>query len=90
MTKIDFSKFPCYVDIRKKGKIEMNLKFDFANAMYMRGQGIAMGALAMKIYNAEGEEEYNEQECKIILDFAYMVNPIVADSIKDYLEEHKQ
>ncbi len=87
MVKIDFSKLPCYVDIRKMGKMEMDVKFEFSNAMYMRGQGVAMGALAMKIYNAQGEEEYNEQECKIILDFANIINPMLADSLKDIIKD---
>lgn len=87
MVKIDFSKLPCFVDIRKKGKIELDVKFDFSNAMYMRGSGVAMGALAMKIYNSNGEEEYNEQECMIIHEFAKTINPMLADSIKEIINE---
>jgi hypothetical protein len=55
MAKVDFSKLPCWVDIRKQGKMELDIKFQFANTLYTQGSGIAMGALAMKIYNSEGE-----------------------------------
>lgn len=84
---IDFSKLPCYVDIRKQGKIELDVKFQFSNTLYTKGSGIAMGALAMKIYNSEGAVEYNEQECNIILDFASNINPLIYDSIKDAIAE---
>lgn len=90
MAKIDFSKMPCWVDIRKQGKIELDIKFQFANTLYTQGSGIAMGALAMKIYNSEGEVEYNEKECKIILDFATNINPLIYDSIKDTIEQQQK
>ena len=90
MVKINFSKMPCYVDIRKQAKIELDIKFQFANTLYTQGSGIAMGALAMKIYNSEGEAEYNEQECKIILDFATNINPLIYDSIKDVIESKNE
>ncbi len=86
MAKIDFTKLPCYTDIRKENKREYDLKYDLSNQMYLNGTGVAMGALAMKIYNSQGEEEYNEQECKIIIDFAKSLNPIIYDSIKDMIE----
>lgn len=87
MVKIDFSKLPCYVDIRKAGKMEMDVKFNFANTLYIQGHGIAMGALAMKIYNSTGGEEYNDQECKIILDFAQVISPMLYDSLKDIITQ---
>jgi hypothetical protein len=90
MVKINFSKIPCYVDIRKQAKIELDIKFQFANTLYTQGSGIAMGALAMKIYNSDGEVGYNEQECKIILDFATNINPLIYDSIKDVIEQQQK
>lgn len=86
MAKLNFKKFPCYTDIRKENKREYDLQYDLANQMYLNGSGIAMGALAMKIYNADGEQDYNEQECRIIIDFAKTLNPIIHDSIKDMIE----
>ena len=89
MAKLNFKKFPCYTDIRRENKRDYDLQFDLANQMYLNGSGIAMGALAMKIYNADGEQEYNEQECSIIIDFAKTLNPIIYDSIKDEVEAQK-
>ena len=60
MVKIDFSKIPCYTNISKKDKQEQDFREDFANVIYMKGNGVAMGALALKIYNSAGEEDYNE------------------------------
>ena len=89
MAKLNFKKFPCYADIRKENKREYDLQYDLANQMYLNGSGVAMGALAMKIYNADGEQDYNEQECRIIIDFAKTLNPIIHDSIKDEIEAQK-
>ena len=83
--KINFEKFPCYIDIRKAAKVEMDVKFEFANQMYVHGNGIAMGALAMKIYNSQGEEEYSDNECAIIAEFAKALSPVFAESVADYL-----
>lgn len=90
MKKINFEKLPCWVDIRKQGKIELDVKYDFANSMYMRGQGIEMGALAMKIYNSNGEQEYNDRECAIILDFANHINPMLGDSLNDIINSRNE
>ena len=86
MAKINFSKLPCYTDIRKVEKREMDLKYDFSNQMYINGNGVAMGALAMKIYNSQGEEEYNEQECALMLQFSESLPPIFVESLKDAIE----
>lgn len=86
MAKIDFNKIPCYTSISKQDKQEKDFREDFANIIYMKGNGIAMGALALKIYNSTGEEEYNEQECQIILKMAKLCNPVFYDSIKELIE----
>ena len=89
MTKIDFSKLPCWVDIRKAAKMELDVRYEFSNAMYLRGNGIEMAALAMKIYNSKGEEEYTPQECAIIKEFAKVLSPMFSDSINEILEKNE-
>lgn len=89
MKKIDFSKLPCWVDIRKAAKMELDVRYEFSNAMYMRGNGIEMAALAMKIYNSKGEEEYTPQECELIRRFAEILAPMFSDSIKDYFDSYE-
>lgn len=85
--KIDFTKFPCYVDIRKAAKKEMDVRYELSNAMYTYGNGIVMGALAMKIYNAGGEADYSEQEIEAIRSFAKGLSPLFSDSFNDYLTD---
>lgn len=85
--KIDFSKLPCWSDIRKQGKVNINVKYDLSNAMYMQGGGVEIGSLAMKIYNSEGEEEYSKEECNIILNFVSKVNVMLADSLEDLIKQ---
>lgn len=87
---INFNKFPCYTSIAKNCIIERNIKEPLANAMYMNGSGIAMGALAMKIYNSDGELDYSEQECEIIKQFSQIINPVFRDSILDFLSKGKK
>lgn len=87
MVKLNFEKMPCYVDIRKQAKMELDIKFEFANTMYKSGAGVAIGALALKIYNSNDATEYNEQECNIILEFASSMNPFIYDSIKEAIGE---
>ena len=88
--KINFEKFPCYIDIRRAAKVEMDVKYEFANQMYIHGNGIAMGALAMKIYNSKGEEEYSECECDIISEFAKNLSPVFAESVMDFLSNKQK
>ena len=85
--KIDFSKLPCWVDIRKAAKMELDVRYEFSNAMYLRGNGIEMAALAMKIYNSKGEEEYTPFECSIISEFAKTLTPMFSDSINEILNK---
>jgi len=86
MKRINFSAVPCWTDIKKEDKILTDIKYQFSDAMYKHGNGIAMGALAMKIYNSQGETEYTDEEVNTILRFASSVNPIVFDSLKALVE----
>lgn len=87
MVKINFKKLPCYVDIRKASKMELDLCFDFSNAMYLKGHGIEMCALAMKIYNAKGEVEFSDKECDLILRFASTISPFVYESLSEIIKK---
>lgn len=90
VVKIDFSALPCYVDIRKAAMMPFNVRYDFANTMYMQGSGVAMGSLAMKIYNGKGEQEFDANECAIILDFASRINPMLRDSLQSAIDGQLQ
>lgn len=86
--KIDFSKLPCWVDIRKAAKMELDVRYEFSNEMYKHGNGIEYKALAFKIYNSQGEEEYTPQECMLIKNFAEALSPIFSDSINEILDNN--
>lgn len=87
---INFNKFPCYTSIAKTSTVEINIKEILANTMYMRGSGIATGALAMKIYNSDGELDYDNKECEIIKQFSQIINPVFKDSILDFLSKQSE
>jgi hypothetical protein len=66
----------------------LNIKRDFANALYVNSKEIEGNALGLKIYNAEGEVELNEQEEKIVKDYvaqfypSYLIQTAIINSIK--------
>ena len=86
MKKIDFKNVEIYTDIQHKEKIIADMHIDFSNIIYQRGSGIQAHALAMKIYNATEPQEYSEDECKLIMDYANLCNPFFIDAIKTILE----
>lgn len=86
--KIDFSKLPCWSDIRKQEKVDIDIKYALSNALYTQGGGVEIGSLAMKIYNSDGDVEYNEKECNIVLDFLRKSNAMLADSLEDLMNQN--
>lgn len=85
--KINFEKFPMFTSIRKDETREINVKYELANLLYTKGQGVVCGALAMKIYQTEGDVELSEMEYKTLGAFVEQFSPIFADSMKSYLKE---
>lgn len=85
MKTINFEKLEVHTDIDGQNKQESNVKKDFANLMYQHGKGIEFHALAMKIYNSKGEEEYSEDECKLIKQASLTCAPFFIDAISDVL-----
>lgn len=88
--KANFKKFPVYNSIRKDVVIERDIAFDLSNAIYTNIPGIAAHALAMKIYNAEGEVELTHEEAASIEKWSGMFVGLIADSIKDYFEKNEK
>ena len=86
--KINFEKFPCYTNITKQEKKDFDVRFQLSNTLYQRGSGIVMGALALKIYNSKGEEEYSEQECNILLNFVKeSFAPLFIESLEEVINK---
>lgn len=87
--KINFEQFSLYQGLDKHVEI-LNVKNVFANELYNRGQGIAFHALALKIYNSEGETEYSEMEYALMVDFANnCMTPSFIDSLKALKDENE-
>lgn len=87
MKRIDFSKVEIYTGLAKKSCIVQDLREPFADAMYQRCIGLPAHALAMKIYNSKGDEEYNEQECEIIRQCAENFwSPSVIDAVLNLIQ----
>ena len=82
--KIDFRKFRIYPGIDRQRSVEMDVRKEFADLIYQNGKGIAAHALAMKIYNAEGETEYSDEEVEMIRGYAEKLGtPMFIDAIMD-------
>lgn len=83
--KIDFTDIGIPAGIDKAELIRADVRLDFANVVYKMGTGIEARALALKIYNAAGPEEFTERECDLIRGFAEKCNPAFIDAINGVL-----
>ena len=83
--KIDFEKFNVYTDIAHTNCVEANVKEEIANVLYNKGAGVACNALALKIYNSKGEEEYTEDEFNLLLNTVEsLLTPMFISSLMEY------
>lgn len=83
--KINFEKFNVYTDIAHTNCIEANVKEEIANVLYNKGAGIACNALALKIYNSTGEEEYTQEEYNLLLNTVEsLLTPMFISSLMEY------
>lgn len=87
MKKINFEKLETFTDITKTKKVEQDVKTEFANFIYKNAAGIEMHALALKIYNSQGETEFNEKECELIRAASQSLAPFFIDAIENVLKD---
>ena len=64
MKKIDFNAIEVENIDGSKGKI--NIRKDFANALYSNGKTLDVVELARKIWHSENETELTDEEVKIV------------------------
>lgn len=89
--KIDFENLRMYEGIDKQNISVLNVKKVFADELYTRGQGIACHALALKIFNSEGETEFSDEEYFLIVEFAKQVcTPKMIDALQSLKPEEKE
>lgn len=78
------------MDLAKTNFQVADIREEFANAIYVRGAGVACHALALKICGSKGEEEYDDKEVGIIKQFVKMCTPCVMDAINDVIDKQKE
>lgn len=86
MKKINFEKYTLYKGISHKQKTIQNIKEELSDLIYTKGQGIKYHALALKIYNSQGEILINDEEEILLKNFIdQLCSPIMIDSFKENL-----
>ncbi len=81
MVKINFESLRVFKDIEHKVCEVMDVKMAVANELYEKGQGISFHALALKIYNSKGETEFDDEEYRLIMNYAnQMCTPAEIDA----------
>ena len=85
--KINFERIEIFQDVAHTQCTVQNVKTDFANILYNYGHGIQCHALALKIYNSKGDEEYTEEECQLIKQYSEMCNPAFIEAISTILNK---
>lgn len=66
MIKINFKEFAVYTGVSRKNKKVGDARETFANLLYTNVNGIRSHALALKIYQSEGETEFTDDEVLLI------------------------
>lgn len=86
MARVNFKKFPLFMDIAHKQLMVRDVKDEMCGLIYAHGVGIAYRDLAQKIYNAEDDVVLDEKEAALLLDFARsMFTPNMIDSLEQVL-----
>ena len=88
MKKINFKQFEIFVDIDKTKSIVKDVHKDIANSIYTSYIGLDAHALAYKIYGSDGELELDDEECKLLMQFAESHDsPSLIDSLRNAMKE---
>ena len=66
MRRIDFQHFNVYLSVIHKEARPMDVRETFADMIYNNVNGIKAHALALKIYESEGEADYTDDEVKLV------------------------
>lgn len=90
MKRINFKELELFTDITKTTTVKRDVSTQLANIIYKGTNGIEMHALALKIYNSKGEEEYTEEECKLIKQVSEQLTPMFIDAINNVIGEQHE
>lgn len=87
--RLNFQQFSVPTGVSRKNKQIGDARESFANMLYLNVNGIRAHALAMKIYNSEGEAEYSPEEVKLIREVAEkLCAPNFIDGLMEQLNNH--
>lgn len=84
--KLNFKQFILFQGIDKNNAVLTDVSKAVADGLYNAVQGIAAHALALKIYNAKGEEEYSDEEIKMLRNFSKQCTPAFMDSFEEFVK----
>lgn len=88
MKKIDFQKFEMPLGISHDKMQIGDARESVANLLYLNVCGIKAHALALKIYQSEGETEYSDEEIRIIVEVTNLHGtPAFIDGLRNQLEQ---
>lgn len=87
MATLNFKEIKMYTGIAKKDYLTHDLRETFADIIYRNCNGIAALELARKIYNSDGEAEYNEREVQLIRQVANQCTPQFIDGVNEMLDK---
>lgn len=84
MIKLNFKQFSVPTGVSRKNRQTGDARESFADMIYLNVNGIRAKALAMKIFQSEGEAEYSPEEVKLIRE---VVEKLCAPNFIDGLME---
>lgn len=84
--KLNFKHFLLFQGVDRKTFIQTDVSRAIADTLYNQAQGIAAHALALKIYNTQGEEEYSDEEINILKTMAQNCTPAFIDSFEEFIK----
>lgn len=90
MAKLNFQLFKIPTGIDKCRFHIGDARESVANMLYLNVNGIRAHALAMKIYQSEGEIDYSEEEVRTLIEVANSyATPAFIDGLKNQLDNQQ-
>lgn len=89
--KLNFQRFRIPTGVSCKCHRTGDARESFADVLYLNVNGIRAHALAMKIYNSEGETEFSTEEVKLIKEVAdKLCTPNFIDGLMEQLNNQSK
>ena len=85
--KLNFKELHVFNGLSRATEAVEDVREMFADAIYASGRGVASLELCRKIYNSDGEEEYDEKEVELIKEYSRFGNPRFIDAIDNMIEK---